>query len=495
MPNIAENLSATARLHPDHPALRFGDAVTTYAELDEAVSRVAGALRADGLVPGDRVALMLPNVPAFVALYYGVLRAGGVVVPMNPLLKEGEIRHCLADSGAVRLFAHEDVAQQAAAGIAETGIPLSAVGADLTPADEWAPMAEPSARNDGDLAALLYTSGTTGLPKGAALTHGNLGSNARVLAERVVDVTLDDVMMACLPLFHAFGQTGSMNASIRRGACLVLVPRFDPARVLAMFAELGVTIFIAVPTMYNALLHHPPVTDGSEASALRVCVSGGSPLPTEVLYGFEERFGCPVAEGYGLSETSPVASFNHLDRPRKAGSIGTPIEGVEVRLVDQAGHDVAPGEVGEIAIRGANVMVGYWNRPEETAEAIPDGWFRSGDLARKDEDGYFFIVDRKKDVIIRGGYNVYPREIEEVLYEHPDVLEAAVVGVPDEYLGEEVAAAVVLTPNGRATEEELRSFVKTRVAPYKYPRRIWIVSSLPKGSTGKILKREIRLPR
>ncbi|MFE9445420.1 long-chain fatty acid--CoA ligase [Streptomyces sp. NPDC006602] len=495
MPNIAENLSATTRLHPDHPALRFGEAVVPYTELDAAASRIAATLQAEGLTAGDRVGLMLPNVPAFVALYYGILRAGGVVVPMNPLLKEKEIQHCLVDSGARRLFVYEGVAQQATAAAAATGTPVNAVGADWVPADEQTPITEPCPRDDGDLAALLYTSGTTGTPKGAALTHGNLGRNAEVLADHVVDITDDDVMMARLPLFHAFGQTGSMNAGIRRGACLVLVPRFDPAEVLAMLSELGVTIFVAVPTMYNALLHQPPVTTGSEAGALRVCVSGGASLPGEVLYAFEKRFGCTVGEGYGLSETSPVSTFNHLDRPRKAGSIGTPMLGVEVRLVDEAGKDVSPGDVGEIAIRGDNVMAGYWNRPEETAETIPDGWLRSGDLARQDEDGYFFIVDRKKDVIIRGGYNVYPREIEEVLYEHPDVLEAAVLGLPHRHLGEEVAAAVVLTPDGRATEDELRSFVKARVAPYKYPREIRIVPSLPKGSTGKILKREIRLAR
>lgn len=495
MPNIADNLATTARLLPGYPALRFGDVVTTYAELDTTVSRIAGMLRADGLAPGDRVALMLPNVPAFVALYYGVLRAGGVVVPMNPLLKEQEIRHCLADSGAVRLFVYDDVAAGVAAAATATGTPVTAVGTTPILVDGQTPMTDPSPRDNGDLAALLYTSGTTGAPKGAALTHGNLGGNAQVLAEHVVNITTNDVMLACLPLFHAFGQTGSMNASIRRGACLVLVPRFEPAAVLTMFAELGATIFIAVPTMYNALLHHPPVTGGPEADGLRVCVSGGAPLPTEVLYAFEKRFGCSVAEGYGLSETSPVTCFNHLDRPRKAGSIGTPIRGVEVRLVDQAGNNVPHGDVGEIAIRGDNVMTGYWNRPEETAEAIPDGWFRSGDLARQDDDGYYFIVDRKKDMIIRGGYNVYPREIEEVLYKHPDVLEAAVLGIPHEYFGEEVTAVVVLTADGRSTEEDLRSFVKARVAPYKYPRKIWIADSLPKGSTGKILKREIQLPR
>jgi long-chain acyl-CoA synthetase len=247
--------------------------------------------------------------------------------------------------------------------------------------------------------------------------------------------------------------------------------------------------------MYNALLHQPPSATDPEAGDLRVCVSGGAALPTEVLHAFEERFGCAVAEGYGLSETSPVVTFNHLDRTRKPGSIGTPIDGVEVRLVDVAGQDVPVGAVGEIAIRGHNVMAGYWNRPDATAEAIPDGWFRTGDLARQDADGYLFVVDRKKDLIIRGGYNVYPREIEEVLYEHPNVVEAAVVGVPHASLGEEVSAAVVLTPGAQVTAEDVRSFVKERVAPYKYPRNVWLLPALPKGPTGKILKREIRLPR
>ncbi|MEU6321804.1 long-chain fatty acid--CoA ligase [Streptomyces sp. NPDC047009] len=495
MSNIAGNLSETALRHPDRPALRFGNDVLTYAELDAAASRVAAMLRAEGVTVGDRVGVMLPNVPAFVALYYGILRAGGVVVPMNPLLKAREIEHCLVDSGACRLFVHEGAAGEAAVAAGVTGTVVIPVDTILSQAEEHEPVGAETQRGDDDLAVILYTSGTTGRPKGAALTHHNLGLNTEVVAERVIHVGPQDVVMGCLPLFHAFGQTCGMNAAVRQGACLVLVPRFDPAEVLALLDALRVTVFQGVPTIYNALLHQSPSATDSEAGALRVCVSGGAALPTEVLHAFEKRFGCAVAEGYGLSETSPVVTFNHLDRTRKPGSIGTPIDGVEVRLVDVAGQDVPVGAVGEIAIRGHNVMAGYWNRPDATAEAIPDGWFRTGDLARQDADGYFFVVDRKKDLIIRGGSNVYPREIEEVLYEHPNVVEAAVVGVPHASLGEEVSAAVVLTPDAQVTAEDVRSFVKERVAPYKYPRNVWLLPALPKGPTGKILKREIRLPR
>ncbi|MEV0188259.1 long-chain fatty acid--CoA ligase [Kitasatospora purpeofusca] len=495
MPNIAGNLSDTARRYPDRPALRFGSAVTTYAELDAAASRVAGKLLAQGLTVGERVGVMLPNVPAFVTLYYGILRAGGVVVPMNPLLKAREIEHCLVDSGAARLFVYEGAVQEATAGAGTAGTTVTAVDPALSWADDHLRIQAEALRGDDDLAVILYTSGTTGRPKGAALTHCNLGRNTEVVVETVIQLGPLDVLLGCLPLFHAFGQTCGMNAAVRQGTCLVLVPRFDPAVALALMDQLHVTVFQGVPTMFNALLHQPSSVTGSEAAGLRVCVSGGAALPTEVLHAFEARFGCAVAEGYGLSETSPVVTCNHVDRPRKAGSIGTPIKGVDVRLVDSAGGDVLPGEVGEIAVRGHNVMAGYWNRPDATAEAIPDGWFRTGDLARQDDDGYLFIVDRKKDLIIRGGYNVYPREIEEVLYEHPGVIEAAVVGIPHDTLGEEVGAAVVLTSDTQVTPEELQSYVKERVAPYKYPRELWILATLPKGPTGKILKRMIPPPR
>jgi len=280
---------------------------------------------------------------------------------------------------------------------------------------------------------------------------------------------------------------------VRAGACLNLIPRFDPGKALEIIERDKVTLFDGVPTMYHAMLNHPD-RERYDISCLRMCVSGGSAMPVEVLRAFEEAFGCIILEGYGLSESSPVASFNHPDRERKPGSIGTPITGVAMKVVDDEGNDVPRGGVGEIVIRGHNVMKGYWNRPDATAEVLSDGWLRTGDLAKVDDDGYFFIVDRRKDMIIRGGYNVYPREIEEVLYEHPGVLEAAVIAVPDTALGEEVGAAVVLRDGSDADADEIRAFVKERVAAYKYPRHIWFTAELPKGATGKVLKREIRVP-
>jgi long-chain acyl-CoA synthetase len=356
-----------------------------------------------------------------------------------------------------------------------------------------APLPDIAERRPADTAVILYTSGTTGAPKGAELTHANLGRNAEV-ATRLFDLDADSMTLGSLPLFHSFGQTCALNASVLAGAGVTLLPRFDPDRALEIVERDEVSVFMGVPTMYNALLNHPDRAR-FDVSSLRLCVSGGASLPMELLHAFEREFGCKILEGYGLSETSPIASFNHPDRERKPGSIGTPIKGVEMKLLDSAGDDVPLGEVGEIVIRGHNVMKGYWRKPEATAEAISaEGWFHSGDLARMDEDGYFFIVDRKKDLIIRGGYNVYPREIEEVLFSHPGVREAAVVGVPHDELGEEVGAAVALQPDADVTEDELRDFVKGQIAAYKYPRLVWFVDELPKTATGKILKREIELP-
>ncbi|MFC9287327.1 long-chain fatty acid--CoA ligase [Streptomyces sp. NPDC057052] len=493
MTNLAEFLVDTARRQPERPALRLDTATTTYAELDRLSAQAAALLRTEGLRAGDRVALMLPNVPEFVVLYYGILRAGGIVVPMNPLLKARETEYHLRDSGAVLLFEWyaapgEGAQGAAAAGVRRIPVEPAAFAAELAPLE---PHHDTAAVADDDIAVLLYTSGTTGRPKGAALTHAGLRHNTEVNVTYVQRLTPEDVIVGCLPLFHIFGQTCTMNTAVFSGASLTLIPRFDPAVVFEAIARDGATVFEGVPTMYAALLQHPAE---AEVSSLRMCISGGASLPVELLHGFERRFGCAVLEGFGMSETSPVVSFNHADRPRKAGSIGTPIRDVEVRLLDDDGRDVAPGEVGELAVRGPNVMKEYWNRPEETAATMPDGWLRTGDLARQDEDGYLFVVDRKKDLIIRGGYNVYPREIEEVLHEHPAVALAAVVGVPDERLGEEVAAAVVPRAGAEVTAAELQEFVRERVAAYKYPRRVWLTDSLPMGPSGKILKREITAP-
>ncbi|MFF7237974.1 long-chain-fatty-acid--CoA ligase [Streptomyces collinus] len=495
MANLAEFLSETAGERPDATALRLGTRTTTYAELDRLSAQAAALLRTEGLRPGDRVALMLPNVPEFVVLYYAVLRAGGIVVPMNPLLKERETEYHLRDSGAVLLFEWHQAPGEGAQGAAAAGVRRIAVEPDAFAAElaRLEPRPEVATVAGDDVAVLLYTSGTTGRPKGAALTHAGLRHNTEVNVVHVQRLTSDDVIVGCLPLFHIFGQTCTMNVAVYSGAALTLIPRFDPQAVLDAVARDRASVFEGVPTMYAALLQHPGAAD-ADVSTLRMCVSGGASLPVEVLHGFERRFGCMVLEGFGMSETSPVVSFNHPDRPRKPGSIGTPIRDVEVRLLGEDGRDVAPGEVGELVVRGPNLMKGYWNRPEETAAAVPDGWLRTGDLARRDGDGYLYIVDRKKDMIIRGGYNVYPREIEEVLHEHPAVALAAVVGVPDERLGEEVAAAVVLRPGAEASAAELQEYVRDRVAAYKYPRRLWLVDALPMGPSGKILKREISAP-
>jgi long-chain acyl-CoA synthetase len=493
--NLACMLVETAERYPDRPAIRLDDAVLTYRELGDATARAAGLLRAKGVGPGDRVGLMLPNVPAFAVAYYGILRAGGVVVPMNVLLKGREVAFYLEDPEATALVAWHEFEGPAREGAEAAGAELVIVGTDaferlLAEAD---PLPETAERDGSDTAVLLYTSGTTGTPKGAELTHANMATNCEVSARTLYDAHERDVYLGALPLFHAFGQTCAMNASVRVGSCLTLLPRFDAGKALEIIERDGVTIFEGVPTMYHAMLNHPE-RDGIDVSSVRLCVSGGSAMPVEVMRAFEEAFGAEILEGYGLSETSPVASYNHPHRPRKPGSIGTPIEGVEMRAVDEDGNDVPQGEVGEIVIRGHNVMKGYWQRPDATAEVMRGGWLHTGDVATVDEDGYFFIVDRKKDMIIRGGYNVYPREIEEVLYEHPAVSEAAVVGVPDEAMGEEVGAAVALKPGEDVDPAELTAFVKQRVAAYKYPRRIWFVDDLPKGPTGKILKREIEVP-
>jgi long-chain acyl-CoA synthetase len=496
MTNLDSLLRQAAAGHPDRVALRMDDLTLTYAQLHEAAGRTSALLAARGVRPGDRVGIMLPNVPAFPIAFYGALAAGAVVVPMNPLLKSREVAYYLGDSGARVVLAWQAAAGEAAKGAADAGAEAIAVEtpdmagllADYQPA--W----PEHGRQDQDDAVILYTSGTTGRPKGAELTHAGMVRNAEISGRTLFDVGPDDVIMGCLPLFHVFGLTCGLNVSVTTGATLTLLPRFDPAKALDIIKRDRVTIFEGVPTMYAAMLHLPDA-DPAKTATLRLCASGGAAMPVEILRGFEEKFGCMILEGYGLSETSPVASFNHPHKVRKPGSIGTPIEGVEMRLVDDAGNTVPEGEIGEIAIRGHNVMKGYWNKPEATAEVMsPDGWFRTGDMARVDEDGYYYIVDRKKDLIIRGGYNVYPREIEEVLHEHPAVAEVAVIGIPHPDLGEEVGAAVALKPGATATPEELRAFTRDKVAAYKYPRRVWLVDSLPKGPTGKILRREVQAP-
>jgi long-chain acyl-CoA synthetase len=495
MGNIADLLSQSTDLRPDHVAVRVDENELSYAALDRAAARVAGLLRAKGVQPGDRVGIMLPNVAHFAVCYYGALRVGAAIVPMNPLLKEREVAFHLGDSEARVILAWHQFADAAHAGAEHAGVECVLVEPGQFEAllQRCQPADEVIDRRPEDTAVILYTSGTTGKPKGAELTHENILRNVEVT---VGLFGLDEraVTLGALPFFHAFGQTCALNATVSVGGTLTLIPRFEAGKALAILGRDAVTVFEGVPTMYAAMLHHD-AADTADTSALEVCVSGGAAMPVEIMRAFEAKFGCEILEGYGLSETSPVASFNRRGRQRRPGSIGLPIDGVEMRLVDDAAKPIGEGDVGEIQIRGHNVMKGYWRRPEATADAIDaEGWFSTGDIARIDEDGYFFIVDRKKELIIRGGFNIYPREIEEVLYEHPDVREAAVIGIPHAELGEEVAAAVALKSGAQSTPEVLRDFVKQRVAAYKYPRHVWLVDELPKGPTGKIVKREIEPP-
>jgi long-chain acyl-CoA synthetase len=490
--NIANWVKQWATTDPDLPAIKQGDTVLSYASLEAAATRFATILSRRGVKAGDRVAMIMPNVTYFPIVYYAILRIGAIAVPMNPLLKAGEISFVWSDCGANVAVVFPLFADEAAKAGSVTGTEvITTVPGEFDRELAATRPTEQVAEHTGEeTAVILYTSGTTGQPKGAELTHLNVSSNVRTTIETVLPMGPGDVVFGGLPLFHSFGQTVGLNAAMAGGACLTLLPKFDPEQALSIISNDRVTIFLGVPTMYVGLL----AVKGRarfDTSSLKVAGSGGASLPVEVLYGAEQAFGFTLLEGYGLSETSPVASFNHPDRPTKPGSVGTPIRGVEFALHDENDHEVADGEIGEIVIRGENVMKGYWNQPEATAEAMRGGWFHSGDLARRDDDGFYFIVDRKKDMINRSGYNVYPREVEEILYTHPAVAEAAVFGVPDAMCGEEVAALVTLKEGAAATAEELRDFVKEQIAAYKYPRIIRF-GPIPKGPTGKILKREIK---
>ena len=496
MTNLATIVATSAGKNPAGIAIKMDDVEISYAALDALSAKVAGFLAAHGIVPGDRVAIITPNLPQMPPIYYGILRYGAVVVPLNPLLKAREVEYHLRDSGAKLAFAWDGVLAEVSAGAEATGTEVVPVSPDfmalIAPAEPITTIA--TAAKD-DTAVILYTSGTTGKPKGAELTHENLRSNAE-LSSSLFTMGPDDVIFGGLPFFHVFGQTCALNSAVMNGAMVTILPRFEPVKALEIIQRDKVTIIEGVPTMYIALLRAPNRED-FDTSSLKVAASGGSPLPLEILHEFENTFKTTMLEGYGLSETSPVVTFNQVDGIRKPGSIGTAVKGAQLRILDDFGNDVEPGEVGEIAVAGPYVMKGYWKNPDATAAAIPDGWFRTGDLGRMDEDQVYFIVDRKKDMILRGGYNVYPREIEEVLYEHPAVAEAAVVGRGDDVHGEEIYAAVSLKAGAEgagdpdALAEAIKEFVKERVAAYKYPRKVIIMEALPKGPTGKILKREI----
>jgi long-chain acyl-CoA synthetase len=523
--NLATLLEDSAKDYPHREAIIFpaADRRMTYAELDAGANMVANLLVSRGIQPGDKVALSCPNLPYFSVVYWGILKAGATVVPLNVLLKAREVTYHLDDSDSKAYFCFQGTAelpigQEGYAGFqaaekCEHFFVITAALEGESPFDGvetlgqalggQAPTFDKVQTDEDDTAVILYTSGTTGQPKGAELRHRNMRDNAH-LGEKQFGASAErpDTFLLVLPLFHSFGQTVVQNGAAAYGGTVVMLPRFEAGAALQLMESEGITFFAGVPTMYWGLLHALKESGGAVDVAkirdnLRIAAAGGSALPVEVHRAFEREFGVTILEGYGLSETSPVASFSPHGEEVRVGSIGKPVPGVEMKLIEPGGWDEVnaddsdPDAVGEIAIKGHNIMKGYYGRPEATAEAIQDGWFRSGDLGRRDKDGWYYIVDRSKDMIIRGGYNVYPREVEEVLMTHPDVSLAAVIGVPHESHGEEIKAVVILEDGAAVTEDELVAWAKEQMAAYKYPRIVEFVPSLPMTATGKILKREL----
>ncbi len=499
---IASILAESAVRHADRTAVVLGDLRLTYAQLWAHSLQYAAVLRERGVGPGDKVALLIPNTPHFPLSYFGTLALGAVAVPVHALLKAEEIQYVLEDSGAKALICAAPLLGEGAKGAELAGVPVLAVmdagdtGAERI--DELALSATPIPAlvptEPEDTAVILYTSGTTGTPKGAEISHLNVTMNVVASAQYSFDIDEDDVVLGCLPLFHTFGQTCCMNTAFYVGATVVLLPRFDGAQALQLLVQESCTIFMGVPTMYIGLLEAAKTSD--HRPTLKSALSGGAALPVPVLERFAEVFGTQVLEGYGLTETSPVATFNQVGFEPRPGTVGKAIWGVEVEVAKAELDDrielLPTGELGEIVVRGHNVFKGYLNQPDATAAAIVDGWFRTGDLGTKDGEGYISIVDRKKDMVLRGGYNVYPREVEEALLRHPAVGQVAVIGLPDPQYGEEVCAVVVRDPaGGEITEQELSAWAKTKLAAYKYPRRVMFTDALPLGPSGKVLKREL----
>ncbi|WP_301108995.1 fatty acid--CoA ligase family protein [Sporosarcina sp.] len=511
--NLVTSVHQTAQTKPAKVAYHFMGKDTTYAEFDMQVSMFASALKNLGVNQGDKVAFLLGNTPHYLISLYATMRIGATAVPINPLYTPDEISFILENSDAKAVIAIDqllplvEVASQAFptienyvvcemspdAGEKIQALPDSAK-AKVKPftllMKNATPMTELFEAHEDETAIILYTSGTTGHPKGAMLTHKNIYSNARDVGD-YLGFDESDKIVATLPLFHVFALTVVANAPLLKGATILLEPRFSPGEIFQLIREQKATVFAGVPTMYN-FLYQFPEGKTEDFETIRLSISGGSSLPVSLLHDFEEKFQVRVSEGYGLSEASPVTCFNPLDRERVPGSIGTDIMNVENRVVDENGEQVADNEVGELIVRGPNVMKGYYKLPEETAVAIRDGWLYTGDLARRDENGYFYIVDRKKDMVIVGGFNVYPREVEEVLFSHRDVIEAAVIGVPDINFGEEVQAFVVLKEGSEVTEESLQAFCAKRLVKYKVPKTIEFLDELPKNTTGKILRRSLK---
>jgi len=489
MLNLSVILEDSAKRYPGKTAFTFMDTALNYAQINGAANQIANGLKSIGIQPGDKVALNCLNLPYFPMVYFGILKAGAVVVPLSVLLKKDEVAYHLKDSEAKAIFAFTGTAEL------PTTDPSPIEGTKTLGVlmNGQPPTFETEATNPNDTAVIIYTSGTTGRPKGAELTHSSLLLNA-ILSSDLGALSDEDTVLTVLPLFHIFAMTVLMNAGIYRGVSNILLPRFDAEAVMGLMLKHKVTLFAGVPTMYWGLLNYSgdKFDPGQVKSSLRVCFSGGASLPVSVLEEFEKKYEVPILEGYGMSEGSPVVTFNHLNKKRKPGSIGTPVWGVEVKVVDENDNEVPVGEKGELLYKGHNVMKGYYNKPDENEKTLANGWLHSGDVAVKDEDGYYYIVDRTKDMIIRGGLNVYPREVEEVMMKHKVVSLVAVIGTPDEKFGEEIKAFVVLNEGASIKEEELMEYTKDNIAAYKYPRVIEFVDALPMSATGKILKKELR---
>jgi len=513
MLNLSVLLEDSARRYGDNPAYTFSDITMSFAQINAAANQVANGLVERGIKPGDKVALNCLNLPFFPIIFFGILKAGAVCVPLSVLLKKDETAYHLKDSEAKAFFCfigteELPMGKMGFEGFSEVEsctqffviMPDPKMTSPILGTDtlgnlmkSQSPLFESVPTLASDVAVLIYTSGTTGHPKGAMLTHANLLTNAIISAE-LVSSTNNDTQLIVLPLFHAFAMTVLMTAGLYRGVHSILLPRFDGDSVLGLMQKHEVTIFAGVPTMYWGLISNQSEKfDMAKISEkLRICVSGGASLPEQVLRDFEEKFQVPIIEGYGMSEGSPVVTFNHMSVGRKVGSIGIPVWGVEVKLIDEEGEEVPIGEKGELLYRGHNVMKGYYSNPEATSKTVQNGWLHSGDIAIKDEEGYYYIVDRTKDMIVRGGENVYPREVEEVMMKHEAVSMVAVIGIADEEQGEEIQACVVLKENQTIEAETLKEWVKEHIAVYKYPRIIKLVDSLPMTATGKILKKELR---
>jgi long-chain acyl-CoA synthetase len=492
---LSELLRTSAGRVPSKPALIVAsdERVVTYAELDADVDRVAAGLQDLGVTRGERVALALPNSVAFVVAYLGILRSGGVVVPLNIALAEPEVRSILEDATprAIVTDADREPAMKAAAG----SPPLVE---HVVVADSWSDLAPQGASpraaavGEDDLAVLAYTSGTTGAPKGAMLSHGNLLSNLRQQMAIPEDtVREDDVMLLTLPMFHIFGLNVPLGLLVMNGATGVIVDRFEPVEALRLIGRYKVSVMFGAPPMFGALVNTPGA-DAYDISSVRLAISGAAPLSEEVLKSFRDIFGVDIYEGYGMTETSPTLTTNRMAAEPRPASVGKPLPDVEIRIVDEEGNDVEIGDPGEILVRGPNVFKGYWNRPEETEAVFIDGWLRTGDVAVRDEEGYIYLVDRKRDLIIVSGFNVFPSEVEAALLQDPRIADAAVVGETHPYTGESVKAYVVLADGAQATESELKDAIATRLARFKCPNSIEIVDSLPHLMTGKVLRRALR---